>query len=52
MIYSIVVWGFDTDNDYQRDCDLINVKSLRKRLIMLLTIYQNCHLLAILQLYQ
>lgn len=21
MIYSIGVWGFDTDNDYQHDCD-------------------------------
>lgn len=27
MIYSIVVWGFDTDNDYQRDCDSIKAKS-------------------------
>ena len=24
MIYSIVVWGFDTDNDYQHDCDLLS----------------------------
>lgn len=27
MIYSIIVWGFDTDNDYQHDCDLIKAKS-------------------------
>lgn len=35
MIYSIVVWGFDTDNDYQHDCDFIKAKSLRKRLNIL-----------------
>lgn len=22
MNYSIVVWGFDTDNDYYHDCDI------------------------------
>lgn len=38
MIYSIVVWGFDNDNDYQHDCDLIKAKSLRKRLNTLLII--------------
>lgn len=27
MIYSIVVWGFDTDNDYQHDGDRIKAKS-------------------------
>lgn len=27
MIYSIVVWGFDTDNDYQHDCGRIKAKS-------------------------
>lgn len=27
MIYSIIVWGFDTDNDYQHDCYHINAKS-------------------------
>ena len=27
MIYSIVVWGFDTDNDYQHECDSIKAKS-------------------------
>ena len=31
MIYSIVVWGFDTDNDYQHDCDLIKAKSFKVR---------------------
>lgn len=30
MIYSIVVWGFDTDNDYQHDCDLIKAKSFKE----------------------
>lgn len=30
MIYSIVVWGFDTDNDYQHDCDLIKAKSFQE----------------------
>lgn len=30
MIYSIVVWGFDTDNDYQRDCDIIKAKSFKE----------------------
>lgn len=30
MIYSISVWGFDTDNDYQCDCDLINVESFKE----------------------
>jgi hypothetical protein len=32
MIYSIVVWGFDTDNDYQHDCDLIKAKSFKEAL--------------------
>lgn len=27
MIYSIVVWGFDTDNDYQHDCAIIKAKN-------------------------
>lgn len=27
MNYSIVVWGFDTDNDYYHDCDIIAAKS-------------------------
>ena len=30
MIYSIVVRGFDTDNDYQHDCDLIKAKSFKE----------------------
>lgn len=30
MIYSICVWGFDTDNDYQHDCDLIKSKSFKE----------------------
>lgn len=30
MIYSIVVKGFDNDNDYQHDCDLIKAKSFRE----------------------
>lgn len=30
MIYSICVWGFDTDNDYQHDCDLIKAKSFKE----------------------
>lgn len=30
MIYSIVVWGFDTDNDYQHDCDFIKAKSFKE----------------------
>ena len=30
MIYSIVVWGFDTDNDYKHDCDLIKAKSFKE----------------------
>ena len=28
MNYSIVVWGFDTDNDYYHDCDIIKAKNL------------------------
>lgn len=27
MTFSIVVWGFDTDNDYQHDCDLIKAQN-------------------------
>lgn len=30
MIYSIVVWGCDTDNDYQHDCDIIRAKSFKE----------------------
>lgn len=30
MIYSIVVWGFDTDNDYQHDCDSIKANSFKE----------------------
>ena len=30
MIYSIAVWGFDTDNDYQHDCDSIKAKSFKE----------------------
>ena len=30
MNYSIVVWGFDNDNDYQHDCDLIKAKSFQE----------------------
>lgn len=30
MIYSIIVWGFDNDNDYQHDCDLIKAKSFKE----------------------
>ena len=30
MIYSIVVWGFDTDNDYKHDYDLIKAKSFKE----------------------
>lgn len=30
MIYSIVVWGFDTDNDYCHDCDIITAKSFQE----------------------
>lgn len=30
MIYSIVVWGFDTDNDYKHDGDLIKAKSFKE----------------------
>lgn len=30
MIYSIVVWGFDNDNDYCHDCDLIEAKSFQE----------------------
>lgn len=26
MIYSIVVWGFDNDNDYCHDCDFSDTK--------------------------
>lgn len=28
MNYSIGVWGFDTDNDYYRDCDIIKAKNI------------------------
>lgn len=34
MIYSIVVWGFDTDNDYQHDCDLIKAKSFKEAFVL------------------
>ena len=27
MTFSIAVWGFDTDNDYQHDCDLIKAQN-------------------------
>lgn len=30
MIYSVVVWGFDTDNDYQHDGDIIRAKSFKE----------------------
>lgn len=30
MIYSILVWGFDIDNEYQHDCDLIKAKSFKE----------------------
>nr|DAV34705.1 MAG TPA: hypothetical protein [Caudoviricetes sp.] len=30
MNYSIVVCGFDTDNDYCHDCDIINAKSFQE----------------------
>lgn len=32
MIYSIGVCGFDTDNDFQHDCDLIKAKSFKEAL--------------------
>lgn len=28
MNYSIGVWGFDTDNDYYHDCDIIEAKNI------------------------
>lgn len=37
MTYSIGVWGFDNDNDYCHDCDLIEAKSFQEALHMLLT---------------
>lgn len=30
MTYSIGVWGFDNDNDYSHDCDLIEAKSFQE----------------------
>lgn len=30
MIYSVVVWGFDIENDYQHDCDMIKAKSFQE----------------------
>lgn len=30
MNYSIIVWGFDTDNDYYHDCDIISAKSFQE----------------------
>lgn len=30
MNYSIIVWGFDNDNDYQHDCDMIKAKSFQE----------------------
>ena len=30
MNYSVVVWGFDEDNDYQHDCDTIKAKSFKE----------------------
>lgn len=28
MNYSIVVWGFDNDNDYYHECDIIKAKNI------------------------
>lgn len=28
MKYSIIVWGFDNDNEYQHDCDFIKAKNM------------------------
>lgn len=30
MKFSIVVWGFDSDNDYQHDCDIIKARNISK----------------------
>ena len=30
MIYSVGVWGFNLENDYQHDCDLIKAKSFKE----------------------
>lgn len=30
MIYSIIVWGFDADNDYQHGGDIIKAKSVKE----------------------
>ena len=30
MIYSIAVWGFNNDHDYQHDCDIIKAKSFKE----------------------
>lgn len=35
MNYSVVVWGFDNENDYYRDCDIIKGKSFSEVLPML-----------------
>lgn len=28
MNYSVVVWGFDSDNDYYHECDIIKAKNI------------------------
>lgn len=28
MNYSVVVWGFDNENDYYHDCDIIKAKNI------------------------
>lgn len=30
MIYSVVVWGFDAENNYQHYCDMIKAKSFQE----------------------
>lgn len=38
MIYSVVVWGFDIENDYQHDCDMIKAKSFQEAFVSHVTV--------------
>lgn len=35
MNYSIVVWGFNNDNDYYHECDIIKAKIYLKHFLTL-----------------
>lgn len=45
MNYSIGVWGFDTDNDYYHDCDIIKAKNISEALVTLVMCFGGVGLL-------